>query len=121
VGAQKHRLNKLLITVFVDGVWIHRFWGCHRLPERSFFVEGRQFHVCARCTGLIVGLPVSILLIPLRDSLPFVFALFGILLIADGLTQFVRWRTSNNQLRFITGFGTAATLLPSAVDLLGRL
>ena len=25
---------------------------CHQLPDRSFFVDGRQLPVCARCTGL---------------------------------------------------------------------
>lgn len=25
---------------------------CHQRPERSFFIEGHQLPVCARCTGL---------------------------------------------------------------------
>ena len=28
---------------------------CHQQPERSFFLEGNQFPVCARCTGLYVS------------------------------------------------------------------
>lgn len=28
---------------------------CHQLPERSFFVDGNQLPVCARCTGLYLS------------------------------------------------------------------
>ena len=28
---------------------------CHQLSERSFFIDGRQLPVCARCTGLYLG------------------------------------------------------------------
>lgn len=28
---------------------------CHQLPERSFFLDGRQLPVCARCTGLYLS------------------------------------------------------------------
>ena len=28
---------------------------CHQLPDRSFFADGRQLPVCARCTGLYAG------------------------------------------------------------------
>ena len=28
---------------------------CHQQPERSFFLDGDQFPVCARCTGLYVS------------------------------------------------------------------
>lgn len=28
---------------------------CHQLPDRSFFVDGRQLPVCARCTGLYLS------------------------------------------------------------------
>ena len=28
---------------------------CHQMPERSFFIDGRQLPVCARCTGLYLS------------------------------------------------------------------
>ena len=28
---------------------------CHQLPERSFFFDGRQLPVCARCSGLYLS------------------------------------------------------------------
>jgi uncharacterized membrane protein len=28
---------------------------CHQRPERSFFLEGHQLPVCARCTGLYLS------------------------------------------------------------------
>lgn len=28
---------------------------CHQLPDRSFFLDGRQLPVCARCTGLYLS------------------------------------------------------------------
>jgi uncharacterized membrane protein len=34
---------------------------CHQRPERSFVVNGRQFPVCARCTGLYVSGAVAAL------------------------------------------------------------
>jgi uncharacterized membrane protein len=37
---------------------------CHQLPERSFFIAGHQFAVCARCTGLYAGFGLFVLLYP---------------------------------------------------------
>ena len=111
-------LNKALIAIFVDGVWLHRLWRCHCIPERSFSVEGRQFHVCSRCTGIIAGLCFSWTLLPaqevaLRLAVPIVLAL-GV----DGLSQLVGLRKSNNVLRFLTGFGSGMTI-PAALLWLG--
>jgi uncharacterized membrane protein len=42
---------------------------CHQTPERSFFIAGYPFAVCARCTGLYVGFAVAVALYPLLTSL----------------------------------------------------
>lgn len=110
---------RILIRLFVDNIALHKYWGCHRLSERSFFVQGRQFHVCARCTGLISGASLSVALIPVRDSLPVVFFALFFALAIDGLTQLVGWRTSNNGLRFITGFGVSLAFIPSLISIGG--
>jgi uncharacterized membrane protein len=33
---------------------------CHQLPERSFFLDGRQLPLCARCTGTFLGAIVGL-------------------------------------------------------------
>jgi uncharacterized membrane protein len=57
----------------------HPFWGleiyrafsyvCHQNPERSFFIAGHQFAVCARCTGIYAGFTIATILYPLVRSL----------------------------------------------------
>lgn len=42
---------------------------CHQIPDRSFFIAGQQFAVCARCTGLYAGFTVATLSYPLCRSL----------------------------------------------------
>lgn len=80
------------------------FVTCHKKPERSFFYKGKQFPICARCTGLYLGF----VLLPfflfgfLRFNIYLSMALILPTLI-DGLTQAYFNRESNNLLRFITG------------------
>ena len=42
---------------------------CHQFPERSYFIDGHQFAVCARCTGVYGGFTLMLLLYPLIGSL----------------------------------------------------
>ena len=81
---------------------------CHRKPERSFFIRGHQFPVCARCTGFYISIITYTIIayyIPIIYTNEYV--LFGLLLcipaIIDGITQALTKRESNNTLRFITG------------------
>lgn len=111
-------VERLLARVFIDSQWVHRFWGCHRLTERSFHLRGRQFHICARCTGLTSGAGLSLLVLPWRQVAPTIFLVAALILAADGLSQLVGMRTSNNIIRFATGFTCGLTAL-SAVLVLG--
>jgi uncharacterized membrane protein len=43
-------MDLLLVFIFLIGSVI-----CHQRPERSFFVDGHQLPVCARCTGLYLS------------------------------------------------------------------
>lgn len=81
---------------------------CHRKPERSFFIKGHQFPVCARCTGFyttIILYTIYAYYVPIVYTPEYI--LFGFLLcvptILDGMTQFLEFRESNNILRFLTG------------------
>ena len=107
----------ILIRFFVDNIIIHNIVRCHRLPERSFFVDNRQFHICARCTGILTGLFVSILILPIYKQIAILFIPFFVLLVLDGTTQKFGWRESNNSLRFISGLTVGTTLLPFIISL----
>src|SRR6267143_3530296 len=42
---------------------------CHQIPERSFFIAGHPFAVCARCFGLYAGFTLATIFYPLLRSL----------------------------------------------------
>lgn len=77
---------------------------CHSRPERSFFFKGKQFPICARCTGVLLGWIAGIIYCILLEVPRGYFALLVIIpLIIDGGTQSSGKRESNNVLRIITG------------------
>lgn len=82
--------------------WFAKYWGCHQMPERSFFIGSYQFPLCARCTGILFGEIAGLLL---SFFIPFFWPILLLILpiLVDGLTQLWGWRTSNNLLRLITG------------------
>lgn len=77
---------------------------CHRLPERSFFFRGKQFPICARCTGIFVGYFLGLIYFFVFGRISFLFALFLLVpLIVDGFGQYFNRWLSTNRRRFITG------------------
>ncbi len=78
--------------------------GCHKIPERSFFFKGKQFPVCARCTGIHFGY-LSIFFF--FTNILYINLLWSIILILptliDGLIQaYTKWE-SKNLFRLLTG------------------
>ena len=81
---------------------------CHRKPERSFFIRGHQFPVCARCTGFYISLVLYFIYTYFFyvDYSSLLLTIAILLLVPaeiDGFTQLLELRESNNTLRLITG------------------
>ena len=77
---------------------------CHQRPDRSFFIRGKQFPICARCTGILIGYVVGIVIAVItrcRYNLYFLILLLP--LIIDGGIQQIYSIESNNIRRLITG------------------
>ncbi|MEC4004173.1 DUF2085 domain-containing protein [Flavobacterium sp. SUN052] len=79
------------------------FVSCHKLPERSFFLKGKQFPVCSRCTGIYVGYFIFIPLFWYINVNFFLCLLAIVPTVVDGLTQAYYNRESTNFIRFFTG------------------
>ena len=102
-----------------DNIWIKsmelfcRYWGCHQMPERSFYFRGYQLPVCARCTGIIIG-ELSACVTAFFIDIPS-YILFALLvpMVVDGLLQLKTQYVSTNSKRALTGvlFGYSLILL----------
>lgn len=90
--------------------WLPILMGCHCRPERSFHFRGRQFPVCARCTGLLAGLVVGIPAGLLYRPPAWALALMLLPMLLDGAAQRLTRYESGNRRRLLTGvlFGYAA-------------
>jgi len=114
---------------------------CHRITERSFSVNGRQFPLCARCSGMYLGVALVFVAIALagrlrRASLPpwrLLLILLGFIAIMgiDGINSYSHFFPNaphlyepRNWLRLVTGIGTGVTMglifLPALAQSLWR-
>lgn len=82
---------------------VGRMTGCHQLPQRSFFYHGKQFPVCARCTGVFLGEGIGILLFRIGEIPIALAVLFCVVMLSDWMIQYKTGRESTNTRRFITG------------------
>lgn len=136
IGYTGFRTTLLFTAPFLDpeySGWIYDYYAleCHQLPEHSFVLNGRHMPLCARCTGIVVGLFAGHLAYPLfgdflMDTLykeDNMFPALGLLflgmlpMIADGGTQALTDYESNNPLRLATGilFGVSLSLATDVI------
>lgn len=112
---------------------------CHRITERSFMINGRQIPLCARCSGMYLGVFVALAVVWLNGRgrhadlppLPILLIFVGFLGImgVDGLNSYAhffptapRLYEPRNWLRLLTGMGTGlamgAFILPALAQTL---
>lgn len=77
--------------------------GCHQMPERSFFIKGYQFPVCARCTGVIISSILAILIFCKRRMPIKVCVAMSSVMLCDWGIQYLEIKESTNARRLITG------------------
>ena len=84
--------------------WLPIVFGCHCKSSRSFFYNGKQFPICARCTGEAVGIIFSIFLFFFYTPSVKIAFLLMFPMIIDGFIQMFSKYESTNIRRFTTGF-----------------
>ena len=82
--------------------------GCHQRNDRSLFLKGYQFPVCARCTGLVIGqiagMALCLWFIHFDGVLLLLCAVVSAAALAiDGFFQLKGYWVSTNPRRLITG------------------
>ncbi len=100
---------------------------CHRITARSFTINGRSMPLCARCSGIYLGIFLAFALLTLSGRsrlgafppLPILVAFVGLVGImgVDGINSYSHFfpeaphlYTPRNWLRVLTGTGTGLTL-----------
>ena len=77
--------------------------GCHQMPERSFFIKHYQFPVCARCTGVLIGYLLGVLLhFVIGTKILWCLATCSVMFL-DWFLQYIDVKASTNLRRIITG------------------
>ena len=78
--------------------------GCHQREDRSFKIKGWQFPICSRCTGILVGQLLGILIYIFKFRIPiYISCIFLFIMFLDWYIQYKKIKESTNIRRFITG------------------
>ncbi len=98
-------MSKLWQSILEFSRMIGNKSGCHQLPERSFFINGLQFPVCARCMGVLIGEVIALVfaIFPFRlKSIKIPLFCMGVMGIDWGMQE-AGIKESTNIRRLVTG------------------
>ena len=79
------------------------FLGCHQRADRSFFIHGKQFPICARCTGVFIGECIATGSVRLFSPSLLLLAFFCGVMFLDWFIQYIGVKESTNVRRLVTG------------------
>ena len=100
----KINVGNLLYNIWSYLLKIGNNCGCHQRPDRSFFIFGYQFPICSRCTGILVGQIVGLILYIFGVRILLLIDIcFLIIMFIDWFLQYKNILISTNIRRFITG------------------
>lgn len=78
--------------------------GCHQREDRSFAIKGWQFPICSRCTGILSGQILGVVIYLFQMRIPFYWdCLFLLIMFLDWWIQYRKVKESTNLRRFVTG------------------
>lgn len=92
--------------VYTYLMYLGKISGCHQKRDRSFIIKDKQFPVCARCTGVLIGYFVGGLLYILKTyTISFeMLIMLPLIMFFDWALQYFKVLHSTNLRRIITGF-----------------
>jgi uncharacterized membrane protein len=110
---------------------VFNFFGyavCHGLPSRTLVIGGRYLPVCARCSGIYLGITATYIVLIARrgfkvNALPQLGASLAVAamllpMAVDGLSSYAGLRETTNTVRFFTGLVAGGALPVFAFPLL---
>ena len=78
--------------------------GCHQREDRSFSIKGWQFPVCSRCTGILSGQLIGLIIYIFGYKIYFyIDFIFLFIMFLDWFIQYKKIKESTNFRRFLTG------------------
>lgn len=119
--------SRLVDSHILDGADYAGYAVCHRITDRSFTIGGRQLPLCARCTGMYLGVTLTFVVLLLAGrwrwssfpKLPVLLVLLGFigLMGIDGINSYSHFFPNlphvyepRNWLRLVTGMGAGLAM-----------
>ena len=106
-----------------DEIWLKcmkacaKYWGCHQMPSRSYFIGKYQFPLCARCTGILLGYFTEAIFLVAGIKVSILISVFLVMpTFFDGLIQWKTSYESKNIIRISTGYFAGMGIISFIVE-----